>query len=59
LRDYPPQLTAETFFQPEFRFLACGIAGRNIYTFSDANLSSKAEIEDTLGVARVPNGAAG
>ena len=54
VRDYGPELTAETFFQPEFRFLEYGIAGRKIYTFSDENLSSKVEIEDTLGVTRVP-----
>ena len=54
VRDYAPELTAETFFQPEFRFLEYGIAGRKIYTFSDENLASKVEIEDTLGVTRVP-----
>jgi hypothetical protein len=57
VRDYAPELTAEIFFHPEFRFLEYGIAGRKIYTFSDENLSSKVEIEDTLGVARVPKSA--
>jgi hypothetical protein len=57
VRDYAPELTAETFFQPEFRFLEYGIAGRKIFTFSDENLSSKVEIEETLGVARVPKSA--
>ena len=57
VRDYAPELTAETFFQPEFRFLEYGIAGRKIYTFSDENLVSKLEIEETLGVTRVPRSA--
>jgi hypothetical protein len=57
VRDYSPELTAETFFQPEFRFLEYGIPGRKIYTFSDDNLASKVEIEDTLGVTRVPRSA--
>jgi len=57
VRDYAPELTTETFFQPEFRFLEYGIAGRKIYTFSDQNLASKVEIEDTLGVTRVPRSA--
>jgi hypothetical protein len=57
VRDYAPELTAETFFQPEFRFLEYGIAGRKIYTFSDETLAAKVEIEDTLGVSRVPKSA--
>jgi hypothetical protein len=57
VRDYAPELTTETFFRPEFRFLEYGIAGRKIYTFSDENLASKVEIEDTLGVSRVPKSA--
>jgi hypothetical protein len=57
VRDYAPELTAETFFQPEFRFLEYGIAGRKLYTFSDESLASKVEIEDTLGVSRVPKSA--
>lgn len=57
VRDYAPEMVAETFFQPEFRFLEYGIAGRKIYTFSDDTISSKAETEDALGVTRVPRGA--
>ena len=47
-------MTVESFFQPEFRFLEYGIPGRKIYSFSDKNLSSKAQTEDDLGVSRVP-----
>jgi hypothetical protein len=54
VRDYAPEMVAETFFHPEFRFLEYGIAGRKIYTFSDDTLSSKAEASDELGVTRVP-----
>jgi len=54
VRDYAPEIAAETFFQPEFRFLEYGIAGRKIYTFSDESLACKAEAEDALGVTRVP-----
>jgi hypothetical protein len=54
VRDYAPELVAETFFQPEFRFLEYGIAGRKIYTFSEEGLSCKAATEDALGVTRVP-----
>jgi len=54
VRDYAPEMGAETFFQPEFRFLEYGIAGRKIYTFSDDSLSSKVEASDELGVTRVP-----
>ena len=54
VRDYAPELTVESFFQPEFRFLEYGIPGRKIYSFSDKNLSSKAQTEDDLGVSRVP-----
>jgi len=54
VRDYAPEMTAAIFFRPEFRFLEYGIAGRKLYTFSDENLSSKAETEDDLGVARIP-----
>jgi hypothetical protein len=57
VRDYAPELTAETFFQPEFHFLEYGIAGRKIYTFSVENLAAKVEIEETLGVTRVPRSA--
>src|SRR5229473_1711640 len=42
-RDYAPEIAAEILFQPEFRFLAYGIAGRKIHTFSDENLSPKVE----------------
>src|SRR5215475_3488174 len=54
VRDYAPELTVESFFQPEFRFLEYGIPGRKIYSFSDQNLSSKVESEDALGVTQVP-----
>lgn len=57
VRDYAPEMTAETFFQPEFRFLEYGIAGRKIYTFSDENLALKVKVEDDLGVTRVPRSA--
>ena len=57
VRDYAPELVAETFFQPEFRFLEYGIAGRKIYTFAEDTLSRKAEAEDALGVIRVAKGA--
>lgn len=57
VRDYAPELSTESFFQPEFRFLEYGIAGRKIYTFSDETLSSKVECEDALGVTRVPRSA--
>jgi len=57
VRDYAPEMTVETFFQPEFRFLEYGIAGRKIYSFSDENLSSKLAIDDDLGVTRVPRSA--
>jgi hypothetical protein len=55
--DYAPEMTVESFFQPEFRFLEYGIAGRKIHSFSDENLSSKLEIEDDLGIIRVPRSA--
>jgi hypothetical protein len=57
VRDYAPEMVAETFFQPEFHFLEYGIAGRKIYTFSEESLSGKAEVEDALGVTRVPRSA--
>jgi len=57
VRDYAPELTAETFFLPEFRFLEYGIAGRKTYTFSDENLASMVEVEEALGVTRVPRSA--
>jgi hypothetical protein len=53
VRDYAPEMVAETFFQPEFHFLEYGIAGRKILTFSEESLSGKAEVEDALGVTRV------
>jgi len=55
VRDYAPAMVAETFFQPDYRFLEYGIAGRKIYTFSDDNLSSKVETSDELGITRVPS----
>jgi len=57
VRDYAPEIAAEIFFQPEFRFLEYGIAGRKIHTFSDENLSSKVETVDELNVRRVPRSA--
>jgi hypothetical protein len=57
VRDYTPEIAAETFFQPEFRFLEYGIAGRKIHTFSEENLASKVEAVDELNVTRVPKGA--
>jgi hypothetical protein len=54
VRDYAPEMTVESFFQPEFRFLEYGIAGRKIYSFADENLSSKVEGMEDLGVTRVP-----
>ena len=53
VRDYAPEMVTETFFQPDFRFLEYGIAGRKIYTFSDDKLSRKAQAENELGVTRV------
>lgn len=53
-RDYAPEIAAEIFFQPEFRFLEYGIAGRKIYTFLDENLSSKVETVEELNLRRVP-----
>lgn len=52
--DYAPEMTAASFFRPEFRFLEYGIAGRKIYTFSDETIAGKAETEDELGVTRIP-----
>jgi len=57
VRDYAPEMAAETFFQPEFRFLEYGIAGRKIYTFSDSDLGCKAEAENGRGVTHVPRSA--
>jgi len=57
VRDYAPEMAAETFFQPEFRFLEYGIAGRKIYTFSEDGLACKAERVDGLGVIRVSRSA--
>lgn len=54
VRDYAPEMMAENFFQPDFRFLEYGIAGRKIHTFSDDSLSSKVETSDELGITRVP-----
>jgi hypothetical protein len=54
-RDYAPEIAAEILFQPEFRFLEYGIAGRKIYTFSDENLSSKVETVNELNLRRVPS----
>ena len=53
IREYAPEIALQTFFQSEFRFLEYGIAGRKIHTFSDEELSSKAEIVNELRVRRV------
>lgn len=55
MRDYAPEIAIEILFQPEFRFLEYGIAGRKIHTFSDENLSNKVETVDELNVRRVPS----
>jgi len=57
VRDYAPEIAAEIFFQPEFRFLEYGIAGRKIHTFSDEALSSKMDTVDELNVTRVSRSA--
>lgn len=57
VRDYAPEMAVEIIFQPEFRFLEYGIAGRKIHTFSDDNLASKVETVDELGVMRVHSSA--
>lgn len=57
MRDYAPEIAIEIFFQPEFRFLEYGIAGRKIHSFSDENLSSKVETADELNLRRVPRNA--
>jgi hypothetical protein len=56
-RDYAPEIAAEIFLQPEFRFLEYGIAGRKLHTFSDDNLSSKVETVEEFNVVRVPRSA--
>jgi hypothetical protein len=56
-RDYAPEMTAEIFFQPEFRFLEYGIAGRKMHTFSDDGLSSKVETAEDLNLRRVSRSA--
>jgi hypothetical protein len=57
VRDYAPEIAAEIFSQPEFRFLEYGIAGKKIHTFSDENLLSKVETVDEQNVKRVPRSA--
>lgn len=57
VRDYAPEMTVESFFHPEFRFLEYGIAGRKIHSFADENLSPKVERVEDLGVTRVPRSA--
>jgi hypothetical protein len=57
VQDYAPEIAEENSFQPEFRFLEYGIAGKKLYTFSDENLSSMVEVEEALGVTRVPRNA--
>jgi hypothetical protein len=56
-RDYAPELAAEIFFRPEFRFLEYGIAGRKIHSFADENLSPKVETVGELNLRRVPRSA--
>ena len=53
VHDYAPEMVIETFFQPEFRLLEYGIAGRKIHTFSDDSLVSKVEASEELGITRV------
>jgi len=57
VRDYAPEIAAEIFSQPEFRFLEYGIAGKKIHTFSDVDLSSKVETVYSLNMRRVPKSA--
>jgi hypothetical protein len=57
VRDYAPELSAEVFLQPRFRFLEYGIPGRKIYTFSDDSLTSKVQTVDELNVMQVPGSA--
>jgi hypothetical protein len=57
VRDYAPELGAEVFLQPEFRFLEYGIPGRKIHTYSEENLLSKIETVDELSARRVPKNA--
>src|SRR5581483_2889170 len=57
VRDYAPEIAAEIFSQPEFRFLEYGIAGKKIHTFSDVYLSSKVETVYSLNMRRVPKSA--
>lgn len=52
--DYAPEFTGETFWQPEFRFLEYGIAGRKIHTLGEDNLFSKVETANDIHVKRVP-----
>jgi hypothetical protein len=53
--DYAPEFTGETFWQPEFRFLEYGIAGKKIHTFAEDNLFSKVETANDIHVKRVPS----
>jgi hypothetical protein len=53
VREYAPEIAVPNFFQPEFRFLEYGIAGRKIHTLSDEDLSSKVEIVNELKLRRV------
>ena len=57
VRDYAPELAAEIFLEPDFRFLEYGIAGRKIHTFFDETLSSKVETDYGLNIRRVPRSA--
>ena len=57
VREYAPELAAESFFNPQFRFLEYGIVGRKIHTFSDENLLSKVETVEELNIRRVPRSA--
>jgi hypothetical protein len=57
VQDYAPEIAEENSFQPEFRFLEYGIAGKKLYTFSDENLSSMVEAMSDINVKRVPKSA--
>ena len=57
VQDYVPEIAADMFLEPEFKFLEYGIAGRKIHTFFDETLSSKVETVYGLNVRRVPKSA--
>jgi hypothetical protein len=57
LWEYAPEVSEETFWKPEFRFLEYGIAGKRIHTFADDSLFSKVETLDEIRLKRVPSSA--